>query len=491
MSRTIQPSILLVSKRLDFRPFSFTARGPPKIIEANTEVSTLENGLRVCTENISGETVTVGVYIDAGSRYEAASNNGVAHFLEHMIFKGTKTRKQRELEVMIEDMGAQLNAYTSREQTVYYTKLFKKDIETGMEILADILQNSIMSLSAIERERDVILREMEEVNKQHEELVLDLLHDAAFKNGGLGRTILGPQENIETISRRDLYNYIETHYTAPRMVIAAAGALDHDYIVHLSQKFFGSYPKESRTDFPVDFDQAQFTPTENRIIDHNEPQAHIALAYEGAHWTSAFSVPLMILQTMIGYYDRLSTPANAAEDSPYPLIRSLANASFDFSSHLSQQQQQQQFEIFDVCHSYMAMNTSYKDTGLITFYFVSPPQTAKITISIIQTYLASLSKPGSFDEHDILRAKAQLKANIISQLDALNNVCEDIGRQYLTYHRRMPLAEVIARIDAVTAEDLRATANHFLTNKPHAMAAYGTIDDLPSYDHIHISNFNK
>ena len=141
-----------------------------------TEVSTLKNGLRVATERVPAEceTVTLGVWIDAGSRYEAASNNGAAHFLEHIAFKGTQRRTQRQLEVAIEDMGAHLNAYTSREQTVYYAKLFRKDVDVGMEILGDILQNSLLDSGAVDRERDVILREMEEVNKQHEELILDL-----------------------------------------------------------------------------------------------------------------------------------------------------------------------------------------------------------------------------------------------------------------------------------------------------------------------------
>ena len=147
-----------------------------------TEVTTLKNGLRVATERVPAEceTVTLGVWIDAGSRYEAASNNGAAHFLEHIAFKGTQRRTQRQLEVAIEDMGAHLNAYTSREQTVYYAKLFRKDVDVGMEILGDILQNSLLDSGAVDRERDVILREMEEVNKQHEELILDLLHEAAY-----------------------------------------------------------------------------------------------------------------------------------------------------------------------------------------------------------------------------------------------------------------------------------------------------------------------
>jgi mitochondrial-processing peptidase subunit beta len=157
---------------------------PDYVLRApTTDVTTLPSGLRVASETVRGsETATVGVWIDAGSRYETAATNGVAHFLEHVSFKGTQRRTQQQLEMEIENMGGHLNAYTSREQTVYFAKVFKNDVGQAVEILSDILLHSKMDDAAIERERDVILREMSEVNKQQEELVLDHLHatDALF-----------------------------------------------------------------------------------------------------------------------------------------------------------------------------------------------------------------------------------------------------------------------------------------------------------------------
>ena len=436
-----------------------------------TRLSVLDNGMRVATERSVGEceTATVGVWIDAGSRYEAASNNGAAHFLEHMAFKGTTKRGQRQLEVMIEDAGAHLNAYTSREQTVYYAKLFKEDARFGVEVLADILQHSLLQERAIERERDVILREMEEVNKQHEELLLDLLHAAAYKNGGLGRTILGPEENIKSISQQDLRDYIETHYTAPRMLVVAAGAVDHAEIVDLSTEFFGSQPRTSSTNFAVDFDPAHFTPTEVRVPTSakEEERAHVAIAYASASWTSPYSTPVMVLQHMLGQWDRLN-PAAGGVDSPYPLTRILASK--------------------DICHSYMHFNTCYKDTGLFGVYLVCPPEGVEETVHTVISHFASLARDDGFSDADVFRAKAQLKANIIAQLDALAHVCEEIGRQYLTYDRRVTLAEVLARIDAVTPADVRATADAVLRDQSHALAAYGQISNLPSYDQMHIRN---
>lgn len=205
------------------------------------------------------------MWIDAGSRYETEKNNGAAHFLEHMAFKGTKKRSQQQLEVEIENMGGHLNAYTSREQTVYYAKVFKRDVPKAMEILSDILQNSLLDEKAITRERDVILREMEEVNKQYDEVIQDHLHETAFMGTGLGRTILGSEENIRSLTKADLHAYITTHYTADRFVIAAAGAVDHNEIVSLTEQHFGKLPKSSSGSLSEKFDPAVFIGSDKRI----------------------------------------------------------------------------------------------------------------------------------------------------------------------------------------------------------------------------------
>ncbi|GAB2216113.1 hypothetical protein Droror1_Dr00023881 [Drosera rotundifolia] len=204
-----------------------------------TKITTLPNGLRVATESdLAARTTTVGVWIDAESRFESDETNGTAHFLEHMIFKWKEKRSARGLEVEIENMGGHLNAYTSREQTTYFAKVLDKDVNNALDVLADILQNSTFDEHRINRERDVILREMEEVEGQTEEVIFDHLHATAFQYTPLGRTILGPAQNIKTITKVHLQNYISTHYTAPRMVIAASGAIKHEEVVEQVKKLF-------------------------------------------------------------------------------------------------------------------------------------------------------------------------------------------------------------------------------------------------------------
>lgn len=205
------------------------------------------------------------MWIDAGSRYETDKNNGAAHFLEHMAFKGTKTRTQQQLEEEIENMGGHLNAYTSREQTVYYARVFKSDVPKAVEILADILQNSLLDEGAVTREKDVILRESEEVGKQYEEVILDELHSTAFMGTGLGRTILGPEENIRNLTRADLLAYTKTHYTADRFVIAGAGAVDHKQLTELTEKHFGGLAANNPNKLTTEFQPAIFTGSDKRI----------------------------------------------------------------------------------------------------------------------------------------------------------------------------------------------------------------------------------
>lgn len=265
-----------------------------------TDISTINNGLRVATENSGGSTATIGLWIDAGSRYEAPQNNGVAHFLEHMAFKGTARRSQTDLELEIENLGAHLNAYTSREQTVYYAKCLSKDIPRLVDILSDIIQNSKLCESDIERERGVILREMQEVESNLQEVVFDHLHATAYQKTALGQTILGPSENIKSIDKHDLRTYIETHYKSSRIVLAGSGGIGHMDLSDMANEYFGKLTNGSMPDL----EKCHFTGSEHRVRDDSLPLAHFAMAVEGSGWTNQDHVPLMVANTLIGSWDR-------------------------------------------------------------------------------------------------------------------------------------------------------------------------------------------
>lgn len=444
------------------RAFSAEATSfPDYVLRApTTDITTLPSGMRVASETVVGsETATVGVWIDAGSRYETSKNNGAAHFLEHMAFKGTNKRTQQQLEVEIENMGGHLNAYTSREQTVYFAKVFKQDVGQAVEILSDILLKSKLDEGAIERERDVILREMTEVNKQQEELVLDHLHATAFQGTGLGRTILGPEENIRSLSKGDLSDYIQTHYTAPRMVISGAGAIDHSELCNLAGEHFGDLPTAPKGGVEVAMDPAVFTGSDVRIKFDSDNNAHIALAFEGASWTSEYAFPLMLLQTMLGSYDRTS---GLGKNVASKMCQEVAE--------------------HELAHSISTFNTCYKDTGLFGIYAVAPDNKLDDLMWYVMGNLVRMVHNPSDEE--VERAKVNLKATMLMGLDGNSNVAEDIGRQLLTYGRRMTPAEIFSRIDAITVDDIKATAGKVINDQDHALAAVGGIHELPDYNWI-------
>ena len=301
-----------------------------------------QNGLTIATEaQPYAQTATVGVWIDAGSRADSDATSGAAHFLEHLAFKGTGKRDRRALELEVEDLGAHLNAWTSREQTVYYAKAFRQDVPQSVEILSDILQNSKLDAGAVEQERDVILREQEEVDKLTEEVVFDHLHSVAFSGHPLGRTILGPKKSIMSIKREDLTSYIKTNYTADRMVLVGAGGVDHDGLVELGRKHFGALPTSANplklganVPGPAKRTRSPFTGSEVRIRDDTMSTLHCAMAVEGVSWSSPDFYPMLVMQSIFGNWDR-SLGASALLSSRLSHIISsnnLANSFMSFSS---------------------------------------------------------------------------------------------------------------------------------------------------------------
>lgn len=423
-----------------------------------TDVTVLDNGMRVATEDSGAATATVGLWIDTGSRYETAANNGVAHFLEHMAFKGTQKRSQTDLELEVENLGAHLNAYTSREQTVFYAKCLNGDIGQAVEILSDILQNSKFGEAEIERERGVILREMQEVEMNLQEVVFDHLHAVAYQGTPLGRTILGPTKNIKSISRDDLVHYIKTHYKGPRMVLAGAGGVNHDDLCKLANQHFGKISKNYEAEVPLDL-TCRYTGSDVRVRDDGMPFAHVAIAVEGCGWTDPDNIPLMVANTLVGSWDR---SMGGGTHNASPLASYCADKNF--------------------CSSFQSFNTCYKDTGLWGIYFVTDKLNQENMVFNIQQEWMRLCT--SITDFEVDRAKNILKTNMLLQLDGTTAVCEDVGRQMLCYGRRIPQHELEARIDAVDASLVRDVCYNYIYDKCPVVAAVGPVENLPDYNII-------
>lgn len=432
------------------------------------KTTVLPNGLTVASEFMPGtKTATVGVWINAGSRADNPKSSGCAHFLEHLAFKGTNRRTQLGLELEIENMGSQINAYTSRENTVYYSKCLDSKIDENIDILSDLLTKSKLDPRAIENERHVILQESDEVDKMYDEVVFDHLHSIAFKNQDLGRTILGPRELIKTINRTDLKTYIETNYKGDRMALIGVGAVDHDELVEKANKYFGEAIKKSDVPFKQNGDDLPiFHGDEVRIQDSSMPVTHIALGVESASWSAPDFFTASVVSGIIGHWDR---SIGIGSNSPSPLA---VAAAFGGPNQTP------------IANSYMSYTTSYADTGLMGVYFTADKDCdLKLFINEFMNEWQRF-KSGKITEEEVERAKSQLKASLLLALDDSTAIAEDIGRQLVNTGFRLSPEEAFERVESITRKDIIDWANYRLKDKPIALAALGNVQTLPSHSEI-------
>jgi mitochondrial-processing peptidase subunit beta len=426
-----------------------------------TTVSTLPNGMRVACEHLPGlEFSTIGVWIDAGSRVEDATNNGVAHFLEHMNFKGTPTHSKAQLETIYEHVGAHFNAYTSRDRTAYYVKTFNKHVHETIGCVADVLRNSLIRPHDVEAERGTILAEMREVEELVDEVIMDNLHLSAFDQSfsGLPYTILGPTENINSINRDTIVSFRDTHYTGPRMVMVSSGGLSHEEVEALATKYFGTLPSHSNR--PVV--QARYTGGDYKMWNSQMATSHAAWAFPICGASDPDSVVIQLLQHVVGTYKR--------DDR-------------DLFSHLAcNADRSKSAEVEGVQPFY----TPYEDCGLWGMYVVTMPSSPKST-ALIDTVQATFREMmqlsiGKLPAATLDSAKATFKAQQLIMIDSTTNSAEDIGRQMLACGGRMTMVDLFERVDAITNADIeRVLQKYFRPNRP-VLSVIGNASTLPSYD---------
>lgn len=414
----------------------------------------LPNGLKVVTEETFHPTATVGLFVNAGSSFETRENNGTAHFLEHLAFKGTGRRTRKQLEVEVENLGASLNAYTSREQTVYLAKSFKDDVPKTVDIISDIVQSSLLSEESIEAERSVILREMKEVESHEEEVIFDHLHSIAFQESSLGYTILGPVENIKSIKRPDILNYIKNHYTADRMVLVGAGGVKHEQLVELAQKSFSNLPK---TGTVPTLPPHKFIGSQVVVLDSEKKDVHVAIAFEGCSWSDSDYFTLMVLQSIIGSWDVNSGAGK--------------NVGSNLNEFVAQNSLAKKIAPFTTC---------YNSTGLFGIYAVTQDAALEdLLVAIFQEWRRLGFSPSEFE---VARARNKLKASLLLSLDGTTALTEDIGRQFLTLGRRISPAEVFYRIDQITPKHISEFVDRKIRDRCFAIAALGDVQHIPDYN---------
>uniref|UniRef100_A0A7S1KL16 Mitochondrial-processing peptidase subunit beta n=1 Tax=Percolomonas cosmopolitus TaxID=63605 RepID=A0A7S1KL16_9EUKA len=432
---------------------------PTALQVAPTQVTTLDNGVRVVSEERRGETASVGVFIKAGSRNESKANNGVAHFLEHMYFKGTSRRSGKDLEVEYENAGAFLNGHTAREYTAFTSHCLSSDLERSVDSLSDILLHSKFDPVLIERERSTILHEYEQVNQSIEEVLFDKLHERAFPKSSLGYTILGPEENIKNLTRIDMMDFRDRYYTGNRMVVAGVGNIDHEELVEIAQKKFESVPRGDSTF--TDSAPAEFLGGDYIHSNDDIPLFHCCVGFEGPSIRDNDILVLNLIQLLCGHYDR---SMGAGRYVSSPLCRRIAE--------------------LGLARSVTPFNHAYTDRGLFGLHLVGDG--GEDTQWLLLEAVGGIVKLGhSLTQPQLARVKNLLKAQLLTQTEGnLDNVVEEVGRQVLFYDRRVSPAEFVDRIDQITVEDVQRVIDQYVFDKEPVVAAIGNTFNYPDYSWV-------
>lgn len=410
-------------------------------------ITKLKNGLTVITDPMPHlETAAVGVWVDAGARNETEATNGIAHMLEHMAFKGTTRRSARAIAEEIERVGGFINAYTGREQTAYYARVLKDDVPLAVDILADILQDSVFNDEELAREKGVVIQEIGQAEDTPDDIIFDHLQAKAFPDQPLGRPILGTEAHVNSFTRDTLINQIRTFYGASGMLLISAGAVDHDRMVDLANTHFGNLPTGTRSNYA----DTTYTGGEFRAEDDLE-QAHIALAFKGFRADDEDLYAVHVYSTVLGG---------------------------GMSSRLFQEAREKR----GLCYSIQAFGSSYRETGLFGVYAGTSAKDASELVTVIAGEMKAMATGVSEDE--VARARAQIKSGLLMGLEQASARCEQMAGQYLTYGRLIEPRELIARINAIDTTAVSNIGAKILASGPLSLAALGPVGDLGSYDKV-------
>lgn len=407
------------------------------------QVTTLENGFRVVTDHMpSVETVSLGVWVKAGTRNEHIEINGVAHFLEHMAFKGTKKRTALQIAESIENVGGYINAYTSREITAYYARVMKQDIGLVVDILADILQNSTFLEEEFEKEREVILQEIGQCHDTPDDIVYDYFQECAFSNQPMGWPILGPADTIKKMKCTSLMDFMTTYYTPKNMVFAAAGNVDHDTLVKLVKDHF-DLKTVHKNEVPVPGQYVGGDFRQERSLE----QLHLLLGFKGISFLDDAYYTAALYATIMGG---------------------------GMSSRLFQEIREKRGLVYSI----YAFSSAYSDCGVFGIYAGTSEKDSANLVSVVRDEL--LKAPSTFLAQEIIRAKNQTKAGIAMALESTTARSKRLAKNILDHDRIISVEESLDKINKVEKDHLTDFGAHLLST-PLTVAAIGPTKKLPSY----------
>ncbi len=409
----------------------------------------LPNGLRVLTEAVPAmRSVSFGIWVAVGSRDETRHLSGVSHFLEHLLFKGTRRRTALEISSAIEAVGGETNAFTTKEYTCYYARVLDSDLPLAIDVMCDLVVNSVLAPSDVETERGVILEEIAMHDDEPGEEVHDLFAESLYGEHPLGRLISGTVDTVSPMSRRQIQTFYQKRYVTPAMVIAAAGNLDHGLVVRMVKDAFADRLGEAHEPLPRRGSDRGLRPRQRRgrlrVHDKDTEQAHLVLG--GA--------------------------AFARDDERRFALGVLNNAvGGGMSSRLFQEIRERR----GLAYSVYSYTSQYADSGVYGVYAGCAPGKVDEVLALTREELARVAEHGITDE-EITRGKGMLKGSLVLGLEDTGSRMSRLGKGELLYDELLTVDQILARVDAVTQDEIRAVAGEVLGGTP-SLAVIGPFAD--------------
>ncbi len=408
--------------------------------------SVLQNGIRLITDtNPLSESVSFGVWVGVGARFETPDINGISHVLEHMAFKGTTSRSAFDISREIEDVGGVMNAYTGRDVTAYYVKVLKKDLRLGIDIIADILQRSVMDADELAREQGVIIQEINMNNDTPDDVVFDNYNKTAYPNQPLGRTILGTPETVRAVTSEKLLSYMRGQYLGPRMIISVSGDVNAAEVTELCARLFADVPTGTLSQ-P---EKAVYTGGASYVSKKNE-QVNLVVGFEGCNYNHPDYYAAAVLASVLGG---------------------------GMSSRLFQEIREKRGLVYSI----YAFNAPESDTGSFGIYAGTGEKEAAELLPVLCDEILAVA--GSLKEDEINRSKQQLKARLLMREENWSTHAEGNAMDMLIRGRVVPKEEVIQKIESLTAADLDRCARSLFSGVP-TVSALGPIDHVMPYEQI-------
>jgi predicted Zn-dependent peptidase len=409
----------------------------------SVSVTKLKSGIDVVTDTMAHlQTASLGVWVNAGSRNERHDEHGISHFLEHMAFKGTRRRTAREIAEEIEAVGGDLNAATGAETTAYYARVLKADVPLALDVLSDILSEPAFERDELLREQSVIVQEIGAVADTPDDLIFEHLQAVAFPDQPLGRSILGTEETVRSFGAAGLREYLARNYRAPDMVIAAAGAVEHQAVVDEVERRFGKFNGAANSP-PTPASFGGGTQVEKRELE----QVHIALAFPGVSQTDPAIYSVQVFTNVLGG---------------------------GMSSRLFQEAREKR----GLCYSIYTFHVPYSDVGMFGLYAGTDAADTSDLMRLVVDQIADTTE--TLSEQEIGRAKAQMKAGLLMALESSGDRVGQLARQMIIHGRPIPTDELVGKVEAVTVESARAAGRALLARGKLATAVLGLGSALES-----------